>query len=247
MTTHSQVTLDDALARRVVPGTGWIAGYPRSGNALVRNILARCFGHVTLSFYPEGSQGAMYAQAVGGWRPCEGHVTLEMMEAAANRQGVLFVKTHELSGQPSDAPTIVIVRDPRRTLGSLRAWLESTGQGRFSFSDLIRGRHRWGNWSDWVLSWAQSAPRRDSLWLRYGDLCADPIRNGAERIAERFGLAIQGTGVDDFNRLRESDPVVFRKRDLSGNGGMSTEEERLCWETHGAVASMLGYYPGGAE
>lgn len=241
----SGITIDRALAEHRIPYSGWLAGFPRSGAALVRNILARCFGQTTTSKYMEATCGQAHANAVDAM---EGEVSFADMAGCAERQGALFCKTHEHATQADgNRRTIVIVRDPRRVFGSLRAWYGDTGQGHFAMSDLIRGRHRWGSWSDWVRSWAVYAHSKDTLWLRYGELCADPIRNGAERIAERFGFKIIGREVDDFNKLREANPVLFRARVLSGNGGMTAEEERLCWELHGSVAAMLGYYPDGVE
>lgn len=236
------MTIEQFLDEMRMPCLAWLAGYPRSGAALVRNILARCFGHVTMSRYPEQNCGQIHTDAVNGVNE---DLTVDTLVQVAQQQGTMFFKTHEMAKPASsNRPTIVIVRDPRRVFGSLRSWYADTKQFSFSMRELITGRHRWGDWSQWITTWANYAPRADTLWLRYGDLCADPIKNGAERIAAMFNIPIIGTGVDDFRKLQEANPVVFRKRDLEGNGGMTPDEEKLCWELHGKVASMLGYYRG---
>ena len=215
----------------------WLAGYPRSGAALVRTILAHCFGHRTGSIYGEASLGAEYARALNAvpqeiWNN-------ELVELAA-RQGLLTIKTHEYATGIADVPTIVIVRDGRRVLESLRAFYRERNELEYTMLDLIRGEHYWGDWTAWIRSWACHC-RPDTQWLRYEDIMAD-VPGTVDRIAERWRLAPIAREIPPFESLHAKSPTIFRKSEVEGNGGMTDEEEALFWERHGATMTMMGYH-----
>ena len=131
-----------ATAQDAELGMMWLAGYPRSGAALIRTILLNCFGHWTASYYAEAHIGEAYAASVGLVNP---PATDEDVVAIAAHQPLLTVKTHELPDHvPNQMPVLVIVRDGRRTLESLKAfYLERNGL-EHTMTDLIMGAHRWG-------------------------------------------------------------------------------------------------------
>jgi len=240
------MTFQEGVLAGRLPDAGWLAGYPRSGAALVRLILASCFDHWTGTIYSEGSIGTVYADVL---HILPQHMPLTDLAEIASRQGVVLFKTHEKPRPAERIPTIVIVRDGRRTLESLRAFYVENEQvaphrsslvGTDSMMEMIRGNHVWGSWSAWIRAWAASAPAT-ALWLRYEDIMA--VVPGAVR---RIGLWLRrtpsGYEIPSFESLHQAHPTIFRSAFVDGNGGMTEQEEALFWELHGGAMTMLGYH-----
>lgn len=228
--------LDAQDERRLV----WLAGYPRSGAALVRTVMVHCFGHQTSTIYDElrgDSPGdAEYREAMNiVYFP----MTDVELQAILDRQGMLTVKLHSLPRRPEPQPTIVIVRDGRRTMESLRAFYHERNGLDVSVEDMIAGHHLWGDWSDWIRAWALWGPR-DALWLRYEDVMAD-VAGTVEQIAVRFGLRPIGDSIPPFDALHQGNGTIFRRADVTGNGGLTPEEEDMFWARHGGTMTMMGY------
>ncbi len=216
------------IAHGRVKGAGWLAGYPRSGAALVRTILANCFDLPTSSIYRE-NLGADYVEklkAVG------------MDEIGA---GPTYVKTHEFPGlmyEPITIPTIVIVRDARRVFESLREFMSKFNGVNIPMSKIIKGDHYWGDWSSWCAHWAEAAP--DALWLRYEDLMTN-LRPAVDVIAVHIGQVPTNYTIPDFHEMSIKTPGIFRRASMTGNGGMNSKEESLFWKEHGETMEFLGY------
>jgi len=236
--TERNITMRQAIEILGMKEIAWLAGYPRSGAARIRTILVHCFGHQTASFYNEGYIGEDYQRTV---RLLTWPLNTDDMERVAKEQGLLTVKTHQ---RPCDAdsriPTIVIVRDGRRTLESLRAFYHDRNEVDITVEQMIRGEHVWGSWSGWIRSWAIRC-EPNALWLRYEDTMAD-VRGTVDRIAGRFDLQPIGYTIPPFEALREGTPGIFRKADVTSNGGLTPNEEDLFWGLHGATMTMLGYH-----
>lgn len=227
------MTVAEATSLRVY----WLAGYPRSGAALIRTILAHCFGHGSASFYQEGGLSEHYAEAVG---LCSIPQTVEESEALAERQPVLTIKSHEWPERhPKALPTLVIVRDGRRLFESLRAFYQECNEETYSMLELIRGVHPWGDWSEWIRAWARwtELPVR---WIRYEDIMAD-VDWAIRRLAAWLQIHPVAWEIPPFEAIQQGSPGIFRKAAVSGNGGMTVDEESAFWDRHGAVMSMLGY------
>ena len=219
--------------RRVV----LLAGYPRSGAALVRTVLVHCFGQKTSTIYNErdmpGYEGAMQLVHFP--------MTAPELTTLLDRQGMLTVKTHQAPCVGKPLPTIMIVRDGRRTLESLRAFYHDRNEIEVSVDAMIAGDHPWGDWSQWTRAWAMNSPS-DTLWLRYEDIMAD-VPGTVALIAGRFGLTPIGYSIPTFEETRASVPGgdVVRKADVTSNGGLTPAQEEAFWRRHGGTMSMLGY------
>ena len=215
---------------------GWLAGYPRSGAALVRTVLANCFGHSTGTIYKEASLGPAYAKHLRlGPTP----IRNDHLEALVASQRLLLFKTHDMPHPPETVPTVVIVRDGRRTLASLQAFYGDHAHGTYTMTEMIRGDHRWGLWSAWIRAWAADAPD-GALWLRYEDIMADR-RTAVDQIAAWMDIPPISYEIPTFESMHKTNPEIFRQADVTGNGGMTPEEEDLFWNLHGGTMSMLGY------
>jgi len=215
----------------------WCAGYPRSGTSLVRLVLANCFGQVTGSCYDEtdltsGFREAMRSVPVGA--------TESDVRAISEAQGVLFWKTHAMLDYDWNSPAIVVIRDGRRVLDSLRHFYADYGICGAGMVSLIKGNHMWGSWSEWVRSW-EVFGGSDALWLRYEDIVAD-IPGTVGRIGSAFGLSPIADSIPAFDSLRLAEPRIWRAGVTQGNGGMTAAEEEMFWALHGDVMARHGYY-----
>jgi hypothetical protein len=224
------------LVRRGYAGARWLAGYPRSGAALVRTILTHCFGQRTASIYRESHLGDFYMESLNGLE----EIPLTDLDALVAKQGWVAWKTHEYPAREETVPTIIIVRDGRRTLESLKNFYAESLKTTYTMRDLIEGAHPWRSWSAWVRAWAALAPA-GTLWLRYEDVMADVPRT-VRRIAAWGQIEPVGYEIPPFESLHKGNPVIFRGCKVAGNGGMTPEEEARFWELHGSVQHMLGYY-----
>ena len=225
-----------AIAPSGLP-VAWLAGYPRSGAALVRTILAHCFGHQTASIYSETNLGEEYARALNAM----GQVTQsDRLVALVKCQGLMTFKTHERGQGIGYVPTIIIVRDGRRTFESLKAFYAERNATDYTMMDLILGNHYWRDWTDWVRSWACNC-RPDTQWLRYEDIMAD-VPGTVDRLAARWGLTPIAHEIPPFESLHKAKPDIFRGCAVDGNGGMTDEEEATFWALHGSTMTMLGYH-----
>lgn len=230
------VNFEDYVRAHARSDTGWLAGYPRSGAALVRTILAHCFGQHTGTIYKEGGIGTFYAEHL---RLVPSPIRNIDLDALIARQRLILFKTHEKPRPPETVPMVVIVRDGRRTLESLQAFYQEHHQRAYNMTQMIRGQHQWGSWSEWIRAWASSASSR-ALWLRYEDIMAD-VPGTVDRIALWFDLVPVSHEIPPFEELHEAHPAIFRRAEVDGNGGMTEQEEALFWELQGGVMSMLGY------
>lgn len=231
-------TVEDVTRNQELPGMGWLAGYPRSGAALVRTILAHCFGQTTGSCYPEDHIGEEYGEAV---RMVPLPLPMEDMKTIIAQQGRFSLKTHALPVVADGlVPTVVIVRDGRRTLESLRAFYAENNGLEYTMMQMVEGHHVWGSWSKWVRAWANLAAP-DALWLRYEDIMAD-VAGAVDRLASWMGRTPVGHDIPPFESLHANNPTIFRATAVDGNGGMTADEEGRFWELHGGTMRMLGYY-----
>jgi len=238
-----EVYLNDSVRHGGCSRVAWLAGYPRSGAALVRTILAHCFGHETLSSYSEAKLSDNYRKHLGvfGSGDLAQDGTGGDVYRIADDQGLLTVKTHELPDVADyKVPTIVIVRDARRAFDSLQSWYRQRNKVEIPMEDIITGAHKWGNWSVWIRKWVGFC-HPQTLWLRYEDIMADGVKANT-LLSRRFGIKPISHAIPSFSTMHATDPDIFRCAATSGNGGMTDDQEDMFWDMHGATMTMLGYY-----
>ena len=194
---------------------GLLASYPRSGSAMVRIALHHCYGQSTGSVYREENLTDAFRSAVG---------------SVDDNRGGIFYKTHDRAVSRETVPVIIIVRDPRSVFASLYRYYRDTPNRTCTMEEVIEGHHPWGDWSEWVQSWARYAPR-DALWLRYEDF--EPAA-----IGEWFGFQRQEGIMPRLEDLHREDPVIF------GQGSkipVPSEHDDHIVRRHGSMMTMLGY------
>ena len=234
------IPIADYVAGGHVPGSVWLAGYPRSGVTLLRTILANLLGCETLSIYNETDISEAHRAAVGAV-PQANYQNVSQLVELRDAQIIVPVKTHELPRFDNRAPAIVVVRDGRHILDSALAFCSTGPDSRPLMGDLLRG-HPWGSWSKWIKSWS-CVP--NTMWVHYEQMVRDP-HAVALRIAERFSLPAPSGTMPEFAKLHDEDPQMFRKAARQGHGSdMLIEEEKFFWDLHGDAMEMLGYESNG--
>lgn len=210
------------------PRAVWLAAYPRSGITFTRMLLSYCLGLKTDSLYTEGYIGENYLDLIRA-APEDGD---EARDALADEQGVLPIKTHR---PPDGGRAIVVVRDGRTTLQSLRDFYAELCRRSVSADQIIAGDHAWGDWSVWVNAWLGQP---DTLWLKYEDLRANPI-SAVETIAAFLGKDVVTLEMPSFATAHELHPWMFRNGQRENR--WSEEDENKFWARHGDAMAALGY------
>jgi hypothetical protein len=139
----------------------WLASYPRSGNTFLRTILWHCFGLRSASVYRNdlGEQEDLKEYIGHIDHDPDGGIRFE-------QNSIPLVKTHKRP--KDDNPAIYVVRDGRAASVSLWHFYN----GKVPLDVIIEGRHKFGTWSNHVLSWAPYE-RPNTLLLKYEDMVAD--------------------------------------------------------------------------
>lgn len=139
----------------------WLASYPRSGNTLLRTILNHCFNLKSASFYFSDFKGNKKVENQVG------HIEHSQKGIVHFPNDALpLVKTHEMNKDKSKA--IYIIRDGRFSAHSL--WI--FWNKKILIEDVIKGKHRFGTWSDHVNSWNPTL-RSDTLLIKYESILED--------------------------------------------------------------------------
>jgi hypothetical protein len=216
----------------------WLASYPRSGNLLTRQILARAFGCLSASEYPEGGDELAAQLGVTFRLPYDGSAE-DLIAAARASPDRVFIKTH---GPPrDDSPAIYILRDGRAAVVSYRHFLgDSEGLHDLSLAQVIRGEVGFGSWSGHLDAWSPLLRPR-TLVLRFETLRRQP--QDAIAAIERF-IARPATAawVNPFERLQRAVPTFFRHGDDRPNfAELAGPDLGLFWAHHGAWMTRLGY------
>ncbi len=216
------------------PGIFWLASYPRSGVTMARSVFAKCFGLHTWSLYGEADRGMAYHYTTN---PVPRTGDQAMLARLACRQGVLPVKTHEYPRPHEPVPTIVVARDGRRVMSSLQKFYHDKEQLDVSMEDIIRGNHKWGNWSDWIRAWSE-VPH--AMWITHEQMASD-LPAIITALEQRLGLVRVANELLPFGTMHKDEPTFFREGATTGRGHMTDSEEGLFWELHGEAMATLGY------
>jgi len=208
-----------------------LASFPRSGNTLVRLLLAKYFGvSVPSSFGREnildsGSTGFLNRQAV---------------------RGVVFLKTH-LAAPPVGEPRgILIIRDGRDTLVSVAHYNQDRDGDKRPFIDILWEKVRGPEYTQHHLCWLGFS--RMAI-VRYEDL----VRSEEEAVSVLDMAIEKATGrrmapfprdgiVSDFESLHRENRKFFRRGIVgSWHTEMPDEIEDCFWKNHGEMMLRLGY------
>jgi sulfotransferase family protein len=212
----------------------WVASYPRSGNALARTILKRCFGADSHSVYPH-DDGAGELAALTGTRGFDGPLEA-MLEAARTAPQPWFVKTHRM--EASDERMLYIVRDGRAAMASYRRFQRNINGLDFPLEQFVLGAEPIESWRDHV-EWGMD--RKATLVLRYEDMIR-PDRDLLERIADFIGLPVLRPFDVSFAQLRALDPRLFGTgRNAPGIDAVEAVCPALFWLVNGETMRALGY------
>lgn len=215
-------------------GLFWLASFPRSGVTMLRIMLYQNFGLRSISLYQEHALGKKFMAVTGDV------ATAEEAHIVASRQGIVPVKTHRLPRDVAPGRAIVVVRDGRAIMSSLREFYASICLTILPMEKIIRGEHPWGDWTEWIKTWR--AEERETLWLKYEEMvCRFDAQ--VNRIGEFIGRKPANYKRTEFRNLRQINPWMFRRGKMDHT--LKPEEEELFWELHAETMDSLGYLPAG--
>lgn len=208
----------------------YLASFPRSGNTMLRTVLHHCFGL---------KSGSMYRHDLRGNAALEefvGHVERDGDGRLAFEPGALpLIKTHDPPKGSEKA--IYVVRNGIAACQSLAAWYG----GEFSLEQIIRGRARFGTWSEHVADWAPWE-RPNTLFLRYEELAADPIAL-LPRLADFLGREPISRTIPPRERIADVDGR-FVRRARPKDEPLPAELLALFERINGPMMRRLGYAGG---
>jgi len=223
----------------------WLASYPRSGNAFVRNLLYEVYGLESSEYHD-----------------------IEGYPFDSNYTDYPFVKTHILPTlvKPDDPTikTVYLVPDGRDSVVSMAHQRKDIIAPDSDFYEnmkeaiIAQGDSFFGGWSKNVEAWAERA----DLIIRYEDLVNDPIGQ-MERIRMIYDLpAPDKAKIPSFQSMKkgnakygtrkswgynEEESIEFADKSFrKGKSGgwkadMPDDLHDLFWINHGACMTNLGY------
>ncbi len=216
----------------------WIASHPRSGSALTRSILYRCFGVPSLTdkrWRGTGKPGTI--SGITGTTTTD-RTPDELPDLAREDERLVGVKTHGFPPTGTER-AIYVIRDGRAALSSYKRFLEGQRIDR-DIRNIILGTSRLRCWSEHVKDWL-AQPWERVLVLRYEAL-SQPSAETLNAISTFLGLPILRGYDITFDDFRKASPARYTR----GTNGPGIEEiERECgplfWSVHGPMMQRLGY------
>ena len=205
----------------------WLASYPRSGNTFLRTVLRHCFGLHSAS---------VYKNDLGGRKALEdytGHIEHGRDGRIHFPVGALpLIKTHEYPQSPAKA--IYVVRDGRAASISLWDFYGRTQ----ALEDVVRGKHRFGNWADHIRAWAPET-RPSTLLLKYEDM-VDDLPKSLGKLSRFLERDIQQKKIPPRDKIARGDGRWVRK---NSDWRSQFPDQLLEWfnEENGEMLERLGY------
>jgi hypothetical protein len=142
------------------PGDIFLAGYPRSGNTWMQNLLAA----TVYGCHPAYGSDGLAERLIPD---------VHQVKYYARVSPVMFFKTHDLPG-PQHKRVIFLVRDGRDAMVSYVHFLTETTGRRLDMFELITGTDLWpSKWHEHAEAWLDNPWNADLLTIRYEDLKAD--------------------------------------------------------------------------
>ncbi|MGV6803644.1 MAG: sulfotransferase domain-containing protein [Ruegeria sp.] len=220
----------------------WLASYPRSGNTFLRILLKEFFGVGSFSIYDDRADIA----ADSNLSELVGHEALpgdwnSIYHQFKDDEDPIFVKTHD---DPIDSnKAIYLIRDPRAVAVSYATYLSEYGAIKYSLEDVILGAVPFGSWARHVRHWAPR-DRKDTLLLKYEDLCADPI-SSVKAIGTFLDIQPNAGEVMSFDSLKAANPRFFRTGSNEKNvEALSQAQIELVNAVCAREIEAFGYSPG---
>ena len=218
----------------------WLASYPRSGNTLVRLVLAQVYGYDTYSLYNDPELRKMGMAEILHQKEFLREDIAKYEKAAKP----YFVKTHLLPHADDTNKAIYIMRDGRDALVShahYRVDVEGASGFTETLKNLVWRKPLCGGWSNHVHSWLHKMPA--PMVFRFEDLLECPI--GYVQVALRhLKLPAEPVGgqLPTFEELHEQWPKFFRAGRLgSWRREMDAKTQRKFHVYHKEVLEAVGY------
>lgn len=208
--------------------TLWLASYPRSGNTMMRVILAQCFGLPSAAIYPEDLDGNEQLHALTGRVAPSPEGVLDFGSAP-----VKVLKTH---GRPQDdAKAIYIVRNGADAVASFH----DHGKRRIPIETLICGRPGLPPWAGHI-AWWQPKQRPNTLLLRYEDVVAN-VAATIEAVAGFIGVTPTAYSIPSRDELAAVDGKWIRSTSAPGRTTLTAEQLAHFWQVNGEAMLEYGY------
>jgi hypothetical protein len=206
----------------------WLASYPRSGNTMLRIILAQCFKLPSAAAYPEDFNGNHSLQELTG-------------RIAPTTEGVIdfgdvpvrIIKTH---GRPQDgSKAIYIVRNGIDATASFH----DHGDRRIPIETLICGRPGLPMWCEHIAWWTPRS-RPGTMMLKYEDVVSDTGRT-VDALANFLGVAPVARSIPTRDDLAAVDGKWVRSASAPGRTRLSLSQVDHFWQLNGGTMREYGY------
>jgi hypothetical protein len=206
----------------------WLASYPRSGNTMMRVILAQCFGLPTAAVYSDRLGGNEQLHSLTGRIAPTPEGVIDFGDAP-----VRILKTH---GRPQDdGKAIYIVRNGIDATASFH----DHGKRQVPISMLIMGRDGLPPWSGHI-GWWRPNLRPNTLLLRYEDIVAD-MPGAIDRVGDFIGVMPRSHSIPSRDELAAVDGKWIRSANAPDRTQLSPTEIEHFWQVNGATMREYGY------
>jgi Sulfotransferase domain len=180
------------------PADIFIAGYPKSGNTWMQNLVAG----VAYNLDPEHLSDSQILNLVPDVHACRHY---------QRRQTPMYFKTHHLP-RPEYRRVIYLLRDGRDVMVSYYHHLRALNGDDVDFSEIVRtGRHLSpSKWHDHVNAWRSNPFGAEILTVRYEDLLENPVSE-LRRVCEFAGIERSPEVLENvcrqssFSKMREKE------------------------------------------
>jgi hypothetical protein len=211
----------------------WLAGWPKNGTTLCRQIIEQCFGIKTYSRYEEPQLEFLFPGANEFLKDLSRDPAVRLLYLHKSPE-VYFIKTHELPGD--DYPAVFCSRDGRDACASLSDFY------RVPLMNVICGQNMvFANWSGYYYGWCPQS-RPETLIVRYEDMLLNPAKvAGLIGRSVLGGMVPGGSFKNEFADMVDRWPRFFKR--MSGNWSRTAgpAEEAMFWALHGSAMRELGY------
>lgn len=206
----------------------WLASYPRSGNTMLRIVLAQCFGLPTAAAYPEDFEGNRALHDLTGRIAPTPEGVIDFGTAP-----VRILKTH---GQPQDhSKAIYVIRNGVDATASFH----DHGNRRIPVETLISGRPGLPKWCEHVAWWSPKA-RPDTLLLHYESIVAD-VAGTVDRIAAFIGVEPTAHAIPPRDELAAVDGKWVRSATAADRTRLTPQQIEQFWQANGPTMVDYGY------